>query len=247
MIGAEYRSDYYVYAYFRPDGSPCYIGKGRGGRWKDHLYKKGKSSPRLRNIIAKAGGEIPHVKLHVGLTNEQAIAYEVALIAAIGRGRNGPLVNLTNGGEGASGVSMSAETRAKLRAVSLGRKRSPEAKMLAGRDVTGRGAEHMAKMVSAASAARRGKPLSPEVRAKISATKKGRAKPPVSPETRAKMSAWQVGKTFTPEHRAKLSAARLGKKYSPETIARMCAAQTRRQAERKQRIETPLGRIGKSV
>lgn len=137
--------DFYIYCYFRPTGEPCYIGKGRGRRWKHHL--KQSTNPRLRNIIAKAGGDVPHVKLHVGLLNDQANEYEIALIKAIGRGKNGPLVNMTDGGEGVLGPRgpmsqehklkigaaqrgktrppISDETRAKLRASRLGKKRGP--------------------------------------------------------------------------------------------------------------------------
>jgi Ni/Co efflux regulator RcnB len=72
------------------------------------------------------------------------------------------------------------------------------------------------------SAAQKGKTVSPETRAKMSAAKKGKT---VSPETRAKMSAAKKGKTLSPETRAKMSAAHKGKTLSPETRAKMSAAQ----------------------
>lgn len=106
------RSDHYIYCYFHPTGEPCYIGKGTGGRWKQHLKKS--HNPHLRRIIAKAGGDTPHVKLHVGLTSDQATVYEITLIAAIGRGKHGPLVNFTNGGEGVNGYRHSEGRRAKI-------------------------------------------------------------------------------------------------------------------------------------
>jgi hypothetical protein len=105
-------NDYYIYCYFRLTGEPCYIGKGRGVRWKDHLTKA--HNIHLRRIIAKAGGEIPHVKLCTGLNGEQALQYEIAWITAIGRGTKGPLVNMTDGGDGSLGCIPSSESRAKM-------------------------------------------------------------------------------------------------------------------------------------
>lgn len=65
-----------------------------------------------------------------------------------------------------------------------------------------------------------GKPLKPEVRARISAAHKGK---PKSPETVAKMrAAWERRKargwTHSAEARAKMSAALIGRKVSPEAI-----------------------------
>jgi len=51
-------------------------------------------------------GEIPKIKVRENLSEDEAFTVEVALIAAIGRqdlGR-GPLLNLTDGGEGATGT-----------------------------------------------------------------------------------------------------------------------------------------------
>lgn len=168
-------ADHYIYCYFRPNGTPCYIGKGRNGRWKQHLTNS--TNQHLRNIIAKAGGEIPHVKLHVGLTNAQATTYEIALIKAIGRKPNGPLVNLTDGGEGAPGCVHSQATIAKRVAAIKGKKCSETTKQKI-------------------AAAHLGKTYSDEHRASISEALTGRK---ISPEALAKRT------KHSEEHRAKLS------------------------------------------
>ncbi len=55
-------------------------------------------------------------KLKENLTNAEACLLEIAFIAAIGRKANGgPLVNLTDGGEGISGLKHTEETRAAMR------------------------------------------------------------------------------------------------------------------------------------
>jgi hypothetical protein len=54
----------------------------------------------LARIIKKAGGELPMVKVQEDLPSAEAFEMEIALIKAIGRGKNGPLVNLTDGGDG---------------------------------------------------------------------------------------------------------------------------------------------------
>ena len=92
---------FYVYIAFRLDGSPCYVGKGKGKRYLSHLRRS--HNPWLRRIVAKAGGAIPIVVIRSGLSEPEAFEIEVALIRAIGRKGSGPLVNMTDGGEGVAG------------------------------------------------------------------------------------------------------------------------------------------------
>ena len=119
-------SDYYIYIFFRETGEPFYVGKGRGNRWLIHLReaKKAGRGTHCINIIRgmlSRGIDVPKIKLHHGLTNRQALDYEIALIAAIGRTINGgPLVNRTSGGEGHGDPS--PEARAKISAAHRGRK-----------------------------------------------------------------------------------------------------------------------------
>jgi hypothetical protein len=117
-------SDFYIYIYFRPNGVPCYVGKGRGRRWRDHF--RATRNPHLANIIKTAGGEIPVAKIHVGLSEAQAFQFEVALIKAIGRKPAGPLVNLTDGGEGPTGQKMSPQARALMSEQRRGKPKSPD-------------------------------------------------------------------------------------------------------------------------
>jgi len=90
---------YYTYAYLREDGTPYYIGKGKGYR----AYQKRRSinlPPKNRIIFLKQN-----------LTEEEAFRHEIYMIAVFGRKDNqtGILRNLTNGGEGISGANQSKE------------------------------------------------------------------------------------------------------------------------------------------
>jgi len=115
-------NDFYIYAIFRPDGSPCYIGKGRGYRHRVHFYKGAKHDNRkLMRIIQDATWSLPVVKIRENLSEQAAFEIEIALISAIGRGRNGPLVNQTDGGDGTSGIVFSPERRAAISAVHKGK------------------------------------------------------------------------------------------------------------------------------
>jgi hypothetical protein len=97
--------EYYTYAFLREDGTPYYIGKGKGYRIYD---KKGRpcNLPPKERII----------KLKKNLTEEEAFRHEKYMISVFGRKDlgTGILRNRTNGGEGPSGVLVSKETRKKL-------------------------------------------------------------------------------------------------------------------------------------
>lgn len=90
--------DYYTYAYLREDGSPYYIGKGRGRRAYRSDCKSAKV-PKNRDRV---------IFLKKDLTEEEAFIHEIYMIAVLGRLDNntGILRNLTDGGEGFSSKKM---------------------------------------------------------------------------------------------------------------------------------------------
>lgn len=177
------RTDFYVYVIFRTDGRPCYVGKGRGPRWR-RTARSGRN-PHLAAIWKAADGALPVVKVREGLTEDEAFETEIALIAAMGREVNGgPLVNLTDGGEGSSGLSEDAL------------KRIREAKIGNTFGLGGKG--------------RKGQPLDQEHRQKISSQMLGRrngAGYQLTPEQKARQGAALRGKKRTPEQIARITAA----------------------------------------
>lgn len=192
---------YYVYVLFRPDGTPCYVGKGKGYRWSTHF---GKSHNRhLANIVAKAGGSLPVVRVREHLTEAVALETEAALIGAIGRScdGSGPLVNLTDGGDrgGLSGYNHTDITKGKIAAGHVGRQHTSETKVKCGIANIGRIPTDIA-------------------RANMSNGQKGR--PPKSAKERAGISARQLGVPRSAETKAKISATRLERKIIPSTEAR---------------------------
>jgi hypothetical protein len=87
---------YYVYAYLREDGTPYYIGKGHDDRYKQKSHKVKIPKDPSRIVI-----------MEDGLTNIGALALERRYIQWYGRIDNGTgiLRNMTDGGEGAPGVT----------------------------------------------------------------------------------------------------------------------------------------------
>ena len=163
--------DYYTYAYLREDGSPYYVGKGRGRRVFDK--HRGSNPPRPNRIMF----------LREGMTEEQAIGHEIEIIKTWGRKDlgTGMLRNLTNGGEGISGHKYSKESRAKMSLAQKGRIFSEESK---------------ARM----SLARTGKKHTEETKAKLSVLKmgnQGRLGIRHTKESKIKMSLAQIARRLS--------------------------------------------------
>lgn len=100
---------YYCYAWLREDGTPYYIGKGKGNRAYVRQRKKNSARPpqdRSRILFLKKD-----------LTEEEALKFEVYMIFLYGRKDNGTgiLHNHSDGGEGTSGFKWTEEQYAPIR------------------------------------------------------------------------------------------------------------------------------------
>lgn len=102
---------YYTYAYLREDGSPYYVGKGKGKR----VYSK------IRSVSMPPDNRI--LILKDNLIEEEAFKHEKYMIAIFGRKdlRTGILHNKTDGGEGVSGHIFTEEQRQKISKSKLGK------------------------------------------------------------------------------------------------------------------------------
>jgi len=113
-----------LYRHLKPNGETFYIGVGN----KIRPYTKSDRSDFWWKVVNKYDYEIQILK--TGLTKKEAYELEIMLISWYGR-RDlglGPLVNLTNGGDGSNNVIVSQETRDKLSKIHTGSKRSEETK-----------------------------------------------------------------------------------------------------------------------
>ncbi len=100
--------EYYVYEYLREDGTPYYVGKGQGSRWRQAHSVTVPPNDRV-NFVA------------TNLSEKDAFALEEQLILKYGRKDlgTGILRNLTSGGEG---QTPGPEVRAKLSAIKKGKR-----------------------------------------------------------------------------------------------------------------------------
>lgn len=217
-------NDYYVYVIFRPHGVPCYVGKGRGDRWKAHLQRCRGRNPHLVAIFNKAGGTLPTVKVREGLTNSESSVIEIALIKAIGREvHGGPLVNQTDGGEGSPGYRFTPEQRAAMGALRRGTKQRPET-------------------IERRRLAMLGRVFSDETKAKIAASNTGKKR---SPESIERNRLNHLGRRHTDEAKAKISAAGTGRKKSPESIAKFQASRMGHEVSDETRAKLRTANLGK--
>jgi len=200
---------FYVYIHIRLDtGEIFYVGKGQ---------KKRAWSPRGRNqhwlgIVAKHGRLVHIHSYHV--SEEEAFSQEVKLIDEY-KGSGIKLVNLTDGGEGASGWVPSAETRARIGEAHrgntnwLGRTHSVETrKKMSLSSMGNRGLEgrtHTSETKLKMSEAAKGRIFSQETRERMGIAQRKRV---VSEETKVKISKANKGKTLSVETKSKMSEAR---------------------------------------
>lgn len=197
--------EFYVYLHSRlHTGEPFYVGKGKGSRAKS-------ASGRNRywsRIVKKDGGF--HVSILAGnLDEEFAMLLEIEAIDLLRR-KNAALVNMTDGGDGASGHSPSDETRAKLSASSATKGKPAWNR---GLPSWNRGVKQPPELLEKLSKIRTGKKLTDDHKAKISAANKGIMK---TAEWRQKLSVshkgrptWSAGKNLTESHRRNISNALL--------------------------------------
>jgi hypothetical protein len=121
---------FYVYLWRDPSNqTPRYIGKGSGKRVWDHLYDPKNMKYQIHNMLAKRFEQglicLPSI---VWVESEsEALELETLMIRTIGRFDlgEGPLFNLTDGGEGISGLIRTEEHCRKISAATKGKPRGP--------------------------------------------------------------------------------------------------------------------------
>lgn len=178
---------FYVYVFLREDRyTPYYVGKGTGHR----MYQ------RTGRVVLPPTDRTRIVKIKDDLLECQSLELEKTLIRFWGREKDGGVLhNLTDGGDGVSGLS--EESKKKIgentRRCLKGRKGHTK-----GRVVT----DETRKKLSVAGT---GKKRSVESRVKQSETMKGRKRPP---EVVAKMRKTLTGRKLSDEHRRKISESR---------------------------------------
>lgn len=194
-------AEFYTYVHTRAsDNKPFYVGKGRKGR--AHTFEG--RNPHWHNTVAKHG-----LKVDIAAywpTEAEAFEHEKFLILCF-KDMAMPLVNMTDGGDGASGWVPDAEFRANVSAFHKGKVTPPEtrAKMSISAKLVQARPEVIAKRTAALA--------NPETLAKMVAPHIGKV---VSEETRAKHRASTTNQMADPEARAKLSALFTGTKWTDE-------------------------------
>lgn len=233
---------------------PFYVGKGTGDRCNHHvkgaIKNKNMGNPRkffkIKKIL-REGHEVIVINTKLYESENKAKELEMLAIKLIGRAdlSNGPLTNLTDGGDGAP--NLSEETRRKIGEANKARPNFAEHMALMNKLSSGMlGKRHSEKSKAILSEKSKLENLSDETIARKrkaarnrpavkQATKDKRSRSLMGHEvtlaTRNKISKSNTGKVRTEEVKNGCRKRRLGKKASDETRQRQSEAQKRHHAE----------------
>ena len=169
---------FYTYLHLKPNGDPFYVGKGCSKRRSNNFSMRNQYHKR---VVAKCGGK-QNIEILVFPrdTEQQAFDDEIKWIRVL-RENGYELTNLTDGGEGLSGLVFSPEHCAKIAAANKG-------------DNSARGFMN--------------KKHSPESCAKISASKQGKPMPCMIGNKNWMKSKGTLGYKFSAESIAKIVATK---------------------------------------
>lgn len=168
---------YYIYRHIRPDKNEVfYIGKGRNVKTSHsqrHLEIYGRNK-WWKNIVNKNNGEFISEIMYCADTEDEINRKEIEFIALYGRMNLGigTLCNLTDGGDGSTGIMVSDETRKKLSDKFSGEKHPNFGKKLSNETC-----KRKSKSMIASEKNLKGKKLPDWWREKISVTKIGDKNP----------------------------------------------------------------------
>jgi len=237
---------FYVYEHWRLDRDECfYVGKGRAGR----AYSMKGRNRHHKAIVAKLsriGSALEVRMVATGLSEADAFALEIERIS-FWREAGVDLANVTDGGEGVTGLRMSDASKQKMSDKKIGVKRGPhsaEHRLRIG--LAHRGKKFSPEHIEKLSKARRARVTSsetkekmsqsmtkfykenPEARQAVSVARKGMRH---SEATKKLMSEKSKNKIISKEQRAKISQTLTGKKQSKETIEKRVASIAKRRLE----------------
>jgi len=236
-------NNWYIYSHIREDKNEVfYIGIGKTKNFA-RAYEKSKRNNHWKNIV-KNTKFLVNI-LYSNLTREEANTKEKELISLYGRSylNQGPLCNITVGGEGGSkkgrilsdntkkkisiaNSNMSSETKKKMSLAASNRIVSDETKKKLSKIFSGRKLSDETK--NKISLANRN--ISDEKREKLRIASTGRI---FSDESKEKMKNSQLNKKLSEETKRKISESCKNRVLSKETIEKMKIAAKKRQANRK--------------
>lgn len=261
---------FYVYVYRDPRPTkglvPIYVGKGDPKRRRADVHWKASKAqnPILARMLAKfrTMGLEPIVEIVAWYDDEDAaFIYEKLLIAKYGRLnlKTGSLCNLTDGGDGPTGMIMSENHKEKLRAINSSRPRSEEMRKKISAKLMGHTvSDETKKKIGQANS---GRVLTDEHKEKLRITStiamqvpgrietlvainKGRK---LSPEECARIGNTHRGKVLSEETKEKIRLANIGKSLSLETRTKISAKRIAFVADPEVRKQISIALTGRQV
>lgn len=217
-VPKKLRLIFYVYEHWRPDTDVCfYVGKGHDTRAQS-MRKRNMQHKHIVNYLLKLGMCVEVRMVNCDLSEKEALSLEVARIA-FWRSLGVELTNVTNGGDGTSGLVHSKETRAIIKAKRKKQKMKPPSEETKKKIARSNSLTKKGKPNPAHSARMKGRTETEEHKANISKGLLARNYSP-SIETRAKIGNGNRGKTRSAKTIENLRVSHLNKKPSKVTIER---------------------------